>query len=226
MTDENLEGGFSTGIRIFLVLVFSITSVNFKSPLHFFLPRNSSHVGCVTAALFKTRPCFCDRGVLQVISQFALLSYSTSGRFTILLAQNCRSHLCFVTTALLNSSLCLSVDERSVSILVASLFCCYSIVEFSCLLRGRSIPGTFSLFVSPQHIWCHLYLFFILTQHYSSHPSISLVTEDFFLSRLSCRKPLGSLVTFFLYCDLLTIVPAFSHGYFGQNYGSSHSHCV
>lgn len=93
MTDENLEGGFSTGIRIFLVLVFIIISVIFKSPLHFSLPRNSSHAGCVTGALFKNRPFFCDRNVLQIISQFALLSYSSSGRVTILLAQNCRSHL-------------------------------------------------------------------------------------------------------------------------------------
>jgi hypothetical protein len=70
----------------------------------------------------KHVPVFCDRSVLQIFSQFALLSYSTSDRLTILLAQNCRcnlfcfvsaalsqSPLCFVTTALLNSSLPLSV---------------------------------------------------------------------------------------------------------------------
>jgi hypothetical protein len=73
--------------EFFFVIAYFITSEIF------FLPRNSSRACCVTAALFKTRLCFCDRSVLQIVSQFALLSYSSSDRLTILLAQNFRGHL-------------------------------------------------------------------------------------------------------------------------------------
>jgi hypothetical protein len=75
-----------------LFLLISLLQKSLNHP-YIFLARNASHACYVTAALFKTRPCFCDRSVLQIVSQFALLSYSSSDRLTILLAQNCRSHL-------------------------------------------------------------------------------------------------------------------------------------
>lgn len=89
---------FSLSLLISLLQKSLLISLLQKSLNHpyiffFFLPRNSSHASCVTAALFKTRPCFCDRSVLQIGSQFALLSYSSSDRLTILLPRYFRNHL-------------------------------------------------------------------------------------------------------------------------------------
>jgi hypothetical protein len=176
-------------------LAYFITSEIFKSPLHFFLPRNSSHACYVTAASFKTRPCFCDRNVLQIESQFALLSFSSSDRFSILLAQDCRSRLFVLLPPHCRTHLSVLLSQHCWILLSASLFFLaqhyYSSGVFVLMLQHcrshlsvawpqhswglLSVYVTAACLVSPLFVVC-----FFFKQHYSSHPSVSLVTEEFF----------------------------------------------
>jgi hypothetical protein len=89
---------------------------------------------------------------------------------------------------------------------VASLFCCYSAVEVTCLLRGRSIPEA-SLCVCYRSVFGDTSICVFFTQHYSSHHSVSLVTEEFFSDHLSCHILHGSLVTFFFILIYLQFFP-------------------
>lgn len=178
--------------EFFFVLACFITSEIFKSPLHFLLPRNSSHACCVTAASFKTRPCFLWP---------QLSSNLLSVRFVII--QFFRSPHHFVSTELSLQSLLFCY--RGI-VAVTALFCYHNIVEFIspllCLLAQRYYSsGVFVLLLQhcrshlsvawPQHSWGlqSVYVraaclvsppFVFFTQHYSSHPSVSIVTEEFF----------------------------------------------
>jgi hypothetical protein len=110
------------------------------------------------------------------------------------------SPLRFVTTALLNSSLCLSVflaqHYYSSGVFVLLLQHCRRHLSVAWPQHSwglLSVYVTAACLVSPLSVVC------FFTQHYSSHPSVSLVTEEFLFKSLVLPYTLWKLSRVFLY---------------------------